>query len=74
MEQHRHKVNGRTLALFGFAVGIGLWPQPLAAWQQYHTSTGLPMRWSPSALQQPIGYSVDETGLLGACRSIPTRS
>ena len=64
MEQHRHKVNSRTLALSGLAVGIGLWPQPLAAWQQYYTSTGLPMRWSPAALQQPIDYSVDETGLL----------
>lgn len=45
------------------AFGWLMTPNAAAAWQQYHTSAGKPMRWSAAVLQQPLPYSLDKSGL-----------
>lgn len=55
----------RSLLLALVAVGCFPGASTANAWQQYHTSAGKPMRWSAAALQQPLPYSLDETGLSG---------
>lgn len=54
-----------SIAAVLLACALTLAARPACAWKQYHTSTGAPMRWPAKALQQPVGYGIDETGLTG---------